>query len=508
MGYPSKRKESMNIRQKLMGSYTLSILIVSSILIVFMYYNERKSLVNGIDEKLEAVAYTSQRLMEDYHNHITLGNKLPDEEYVQVAKRWKNLCIDMGIEYIWTMIVIDGKLFTTSGTYVEGGHYFQYLGEPDDVLGSESLVAIKKGSKNVFIMDTEWGKLYVITLPFKDIKGRDYTVSASMRMTSVDTQLRRILITSIVILLVVVAGVLIFSSYFSNIFAKRIVAVADNLEIISNGHLELKLNNTHYQSKDEIGKLSLATKKMVDILKDIIHKVNDGASSITDASQQIESTALQMSQGANEQAASIEEISSTVEEIAANIELSAQNAERTEQVAEKTHKGIKDVSQSSKDTIEATKEISEKINTISDISSQTDILALNAAIEAARAGDHGKGFAVVATEVRNLAERSKVAAEEIIELAQKGFEQAEVTGKRMDEILPEINNTTGFVQEIAVSSQEQSNGANQINNAMQQLNTISQQSAAASDELTVKAEEMNEQATKLRAVIQFFKTDT
>lgn len=498
----------MSIRQKLMGSYISAILVVSIILIGFMWYSERRSLTNGIDEKLEAIVYTSQRLMEDYHNNIKLGTKIPMEEYEGIAKRWKNLCLDMGIEYIWTMIVIDGKLFSTSGTYVEGGHYLQYLGEPDDALGPESLVTIEKGSKHVLITDTEWGKLYVVTLPFKDSQGRDYTVSASMRMTSVDVQLRKVLITSVLILVIVIAAVLLFSFYFSNVFSKRIVAVAENLETISNGHLELKLNNSHYENKDEIGKLSLSTKKMVDILTDIIRKVNTGASSVTDASEQLESTALQISEGANEQAASAEEISSTVEEMAANIELNAENAAHTEQIANRTIEGIKDVSQSSKDTITATKEISEKINVITEIASQTDILALNAAIEAARAGDHGKGFAVVASEVRNLAERSKVAAEEIVELAENGFEQAEATGKRMDEILPEISGTAKFVQEIALSSQEQSKGAEQINSVMQQLNVISQQGAIASDELTAKSEEMSNQATKLREMIQFFKTDT
>lgn len=306
----------------------------------------------------------------------------------------------------------------------------------------------------------------------------------------------------IIILIAAVLSGVIIGTIITRIITKPLVKGVEFANIISNGDLTRTLE---IDQRDEVGDLAEAMKNMIAKLKDIVTSVISGSDNIASASQQVSSSAQEMSQGANEQAASVEEISSTMEEIAANIEQNSDNSSQTEKIALLAQKGIEDVSRQSQDALHANKKISEKISIITDIAFQTNILALNAAVEAARAGEHGKGFAVVAAEVRKLAERSKVAAEEIVGLAKNSLELTELTGEKMQELLPEVTKTAQLVQEISSASREQNSGALQINNATQQLSNVTQQNAAASEELATSSEEMTSQSEQLQELVSFFK---
>lgn len=257
--------------------------------------------------------------------------------------------------------------------------------------------------------------------------------------------------------------------------------------------------------KDEIGDLANALKFMIEKIREIVGNIRLSADSIASASQQMSSSAQEMSQGATEQASSAEEVSSSMEEMVSNIQQNTDNAQQTEKISLSAAGSVGKVSKASEESLTSIKEIAEKITIINDIAFQTNILALNAAVEAARAGEHGKGFAVVAAEVRKLAERSKVAADEIMDLSGKSVNVTEEAGKMMQELLPEIEKTSKLVQEITAASLEQNSGADQVNNAIQQLNQVTQQNAAASEEMATSSEELSSQADQMKQIIAFFR---
>lgn len=250
-----------------------------------------------------------------------------------------------------------------------------------------------------------------------------------------------------------------------------------------------------------------ALRCMVAQLSETLLAVRTSAESLTSAAEQVASTAQTLAVGASEQAASVEKTSAALDQSQSSITRNVDNARLTSVIAKQAADEARDGGLAVKQTVIDMQAIAERIRVIDDIAYQTSMLALNAAIEAARAGVHGKGFAVVAAEVRKLAERAQVAANEIGDLAVGSVRKAERAGALLGQMVPAIAKTSGLVEEIATGSAEQASGVQQINQSVAQFNAATQQGAAASEELAATAEQMSEQATKLKNSVAKFKLE-
>lgn len=285
--------------------------------------------------------------------------------------------------------------------------------------------------------------------------------------------------------------------------AKPLKHNIEKLKLISEGILNVQVAKSN--NKSEIGQLNNSILELSINLKNIVSEIKSSASQLSLSSQQLGSMSEELSSGASEQAASLEELSATLEELSATLEANMNKAKLTGDIAAQSQLLVTSVAKGTKQMIGSYKDISAKIESVNDISFQTNILALNAAVEAARAGDAGRGFSVVAAEVRKLADTSKLIASDILEVSGSSVEIVQNVELEISEMMPKITQSTNLVKEIVQSTIEQTGGIAQVNDSIHQMNNVTQQNAASSEEMAAGSEELSAQAESLNKVIGFFK---
>ncbi len=210
-------------------------------------------------------------------------------------------------------------------------------------------------------------------------------------------------------------------------------------------------------------------------------------------------------------ASAAEELSSSVSEIARQVNSSNTIAGNAVRVADETNKKITGLS-------EAAQRIGEVVDLINDIADQTNLLALNATIEAARAGDAGKGFAVVASEVKNLANQTARATEEIgsqISDMQNATSEAVEAIQEIAGIIREISEISATVasavdqqgaatQEIARNAEQAAVGTHDVTNSISGVSEGARETGDSSGRVAHAADDLSAQAETLRSRVETF----
>jgi methyl-accepting chemotaxis protein-1 (serine sensor receptor) len=273
------------------------------------------------------------------------------------------------------------------------------------------------------------------------------------------------------------------------------------------------------KSRNEIGLLYEAMRRMQDSLSRTVAVVRDGVEQINHGSREIFLGNTDLSSRTEQQAASLQETAASMEQLASTVRQNTDNATQADSlaksastVAQRGGQAVAGVVGTMDEISSSSSKMSEIVSVIDGIAFQTNILALNAAVEAARAGEQGKGFAVVAGEVRSLAQRSAQAAKEIkvlidesVQRVQSGARQAGEAGQIMKDVLEAVQGVTTIMGEISSASLEQADGIGQVNLAVTEMDSVVQQNAALVEEAAAAAGSLQEQATRLAEAVAVFK---
>jgi methyl-accepting chemotaxis protein len=294
------------------------------------------------------------------------------------------------------------------------------------------------------------------------------------------------------------------------------------------------------QRTDEVGDLGKAAQSMTVNLRSTLGEVSSGVKTLAQSSNSLAAIAHQMTSGARSTsektaavAAAAEEMSANTVSVAASMEQSttnltsvatateemsatigdiAGNSERARSISSQATTQANRVGELMQELGRAAQDIGKVTETITSISAQTNLLALNATIEAARAGAAGKGFAVVANEIKELAQQTADATEDIrgkisgiqastggaIADIEKIGQVIRDVGEIVATIAAAIEEQAAVTKDIAGNIGQANTGVREANNRVGETSTVTRQIAHDIASVNSAANEMSSASSQVR----------
>jgi methyl-accepting chemotaxis protein len=285
---------------------------------------------------------------------------------------------------------------------------------------------------------------------------------------------------------------------------------------IASGNLDMEIRATHGDRTSLLATMRAMRDNLLQIVSHVSHAASfvcRGTATLAQGNEELSRCALHQAQVLTTTSANIADLTDSVKKNADNARETTRHAIQVCEQAENGGAVVQRAVAAMAEISASSRRIADIIVVIDEIAFQTNLLALNAAVEAARAGEQGRGFAVVAGEVRSLAQRSATAAKEIKGLIAEsvakvgaGTELIDESGKTLMQIIGGVKKVTHVIAEIAVASEKQATGIDEVNRAVAGMDATTQQNSALVNRAASTSKEIQHHAEELAAKVALFRT--
>jgi len=527
-------------------------------ILAFSVSKMKEALVEAKNEQTRVIVETAHSLALDYVARFKSGEFSEEEAKSRAMKRISALRYD-GDNYVW-INDYDGKMLSHPNKKLVDTSVLEMRDAKGNQIFAEMINLVKKHGASRYLYYwpadataqpkisyikgiPEWGWVLGSGVFVSDIEKLVWDVTKELGFIS----------------LAILFMVLFAATAIGRGISKPILALNSSMQKLAGGDLSVEIGME--DRRDEVGAMAntvrvfqenarqverlkaeqadmerraeeekrRALAKMADEFEQSIGQI---VGVVASAATELQSNAKHLSEMADQTsrqsaavAAATEEASTSVQTVAsATEELSASINEINRQVVESSNvatgavEEVKKTNATVTTMAEAATQIGDVVKLIQDIAEQTNLLALNATIEAARAGEAGKGFAVVASEVKNLANQTARATEEIsnkIVTVQNVSNEAASAIKGIGTTIEKISEITGTIasaiheqaaatKEISNNVQQASAGTNEVSSSIVTVTQTAKESRGAADEVLQASAELSKQAERLRAEVQAF----